>query len=127
MNILNIVFLFIVLTEFRIFAESIQQLMRDPRKARIISRSGFGIVRNIVSVIFFFRQRTQRAFHRLLLLLAVVDTVHLVTSLLSFSLPTLCTSFLKNTYKYTLPYTLPLAQVIKLNSELLGSMFIMAV
>ena len=48
---------------------------------------------------------------RLLLMLAVVDTVHLVTSLLSFSLPTLSTSFLATTYKYTLPYTLPIAQV----------------
>ena len=48
---------------------------------------------------------------RLLLLLAVVDTVHLTSSLLSFSLPTLYTSFTENTYQYTLPYTLPVAQV----------------
>ena len=45
-------------------------------------------------------------------MLAVVDTVHVVTSLLSFSFPTLSTSFLNTTYKYTLPYTLPIAQVI---------------
>ena len=44
-------------------------------------------------------------------MLVVVDTVHLVTSLLSFSLPTLSTSFLNTTYKYTLPFTLPIAQV----------------
>ena len=37
--------------------------------------------------------------YRLLLMLAVVDTVHLVTSLLSFSLPTLSTSFRNTTYK----------------------------
>ena len=71
----------------------------------------FGVVSNMVSVIFFFRQRTQRTFHRLLLLLAVVDTVHLVTSILSFSIPILHTSFHKTSYKYTLPYTLPIAQV----------------
>ena len=44
-------------------------------------------------------------------MLAVVDTVHVVTSLLSFSFPTLSTSFLNTAYKYTLPYTLRIAHV----------------
>ena len=48
---------------------------------------------------------------RLLLLLGVADLVHLVTSLLSFSLPTLSPAFHTHSYLHTLPFTLPLAQV----------------
>ena len=48
---------------------------------------------------------------RLLVLLGVADLVHLVTSLLSFSLPTLSPTFHTHSYLHTLPYTLPLAQV----------------
>ena len=48
---------------------------------------------------------------RLLVLLAMADLVHLVTSLLSFSLPTLSPTFHTHSYLHTLPYTLPLAQV----------------
>ena len=45
------------------------------------------------------------------MLLAVADLVHLVTSLLSFSLPTLSPAFHTHSYLHTLPFTLPLAQV----------------
>ena len=48
---------------------------------------------------------------RLLLLLGLADMLHLLTSLLSFSLPTLSSTFLSHTYLHSLPYTLPLAQV----------------
>ena len=48
---------------------------------------------------------------RLLVLLGVADLVHLVTSLLSFSLPTLSPTFHTHSYLHTLPFTLPLAQV----------------
>ena len=48
---------------------------------------------------------------RLLMLLAVADTLHLLFSLSSFSLPTLVPAFYTRAYQYTLPYTLPLAQV----------------
>ena len=47
----------------------------------------------------------------MLLLLGVADLVHLVTSLLSFSLPTLSPTFHTHSYLHTLPFTLPLAQV----------------
>jgi hypothetical protein len=57
-------------------------------------------------------------------LLAVVDTVHLLTSILSFSLPTLHTPFLYNTYQYTLPYTLPIAQVYQNRSCLEGGKYL---
>ncbi|XP_023320604.1 FMRFamide receptor-like [Eurytemora carolleeae] len=69
-----------------------------------------GIILNVLSVCFFIRQRTQRLFHRLLMQLAVTDTLYLLFSLLSFSLPLLYTEFAETLYKYTLPYTLPLAQ-----------------
>ena len=49
--------------------------------------------------------------YRLLLLLGLADMLHLLTSLLSFSLPTLSSTFLSHTYLHSLPYTLPLAQV----------------
>ena len=52
------------------------------------------------------------SFCRMLLCLSVADILHLVSSLLSFSLPTLSQSFLTNAYPLTLPYTLPLAQVM---------------
>ena len=48
---------------------------------------------------------------RLLFLLVTVDSLHLVCSLLSFSVPTLSHSFLTTGYLHTLPYSLPLAQV----------------
>lgn len=70
----------------------------------------FGILLNIFAVCFFIRQRSQRTFHRLLLLLAVADNIHIISSLLSFSLPALHTGFRKHSYQYTLPYTLPIAQ-----------------
>ena len=46
------------------------------------------------------------------MVLGLVDTVHLVTTLCSFSLPTLSRQFRDTTYHHTLPYTLPLAQVL---------------
>ena len=49
---------------------------------------------------------------RLLVVLGLVDTVHLVTTLCSFSLPTLSSQFRDTAYHHTLPYTLPLAQVL---------------
>ena len=49
--------------------------------------------------------------YRLLLLLGLADMLHLLTSLLSFSLPTLSPTFHTHSYLHTLPFTLPLAQV----------------
>ena len=49
---------------------------------------------------------------RLLLLLGIADIIHIVSSLLSFSLPAISTTFLSSTaYLHSLPYTLPMAQV----------------
>ena len=47
---------------------------------------------------------------RLLVVLAVVDTLHLVSSLLTFSLPRLSLQFCRSSYLLTVPATLPLAQ-----------------
>ena len=49
--------------------------------------------------------------HRLLVLLTSVDSLHLISSLLSFSVPSLFPLFLSHTYRHSLPYTLPIAQV----------------
>ena len=43
--------------------------------------------------------------------LAVVDTVFLVSSCLTFSLPRLSQTYADHHYAYLLPYTLPIAQV----------------
>ena len=48
---------------------------------------------------------------RLLLVLAVVDSIHLVSSFLTFSLPRLSLQFCRTTYHHIVPITLPLAQV----------------
>jgi len=69
-----------------------------------------GIISNLFSFLYFIYQKDHKTFHRLLLLLGLVDTVHLLTSLLSFSFPTLSQNYYKSTYFYTIPYTLPLAQ-----------------
>ena len=91
-----------------------------------------GICFNLISFVVYLRQKCHKTFHRLtgglklipfvrktylrlLFLLVIIDTIHLVTSLLSFSLPTLSQSFLTQTYLHTLPYTLPLAQVTALS------------
>lgn len=47
---------------------------------------------------------------RLLVVLAVVDTLHLVSSLLTFSLPRLSLQFCRSSYLLTVPLSLPLAQ-----------------
>ena len=44
------------------------------------------------------------------MVLAVVDTLHLVSSLLTFSLPRLSLQFCRSSYLLTVPATLPLAQ-----------------
>ena len=51
---------------------------------------------------------------RLLLLLSISDNIHLINSCLSFSLPHLSATFSSFTWKYLVPYTLPLAQVLTL-------------
>ena len=53
-------------------------------------------------------------YSRLLFLLGIIDTVHLVTSLLSFSLPTLSSLYRDNIYHNIFPYTFPIAQVPQL-------------
>ena len=48
---------------------------------------------------------------RLMIWLAVVDTVFLVSSCLTFSLPRLSQTYADKHWAYLLPYTLPIAQV----------------
>ena len=70
----------------------------------------------VLYLLFLIQSNPWPAVSRLLLLLGVADLVHLVTSLLSFSLPTLSPTFHTHSYLHTLPFTLPLAQVKTLNS-----------
>ena len=71
-----------------------------------------GIFLNIVSVFYFAQIKHQKTFHRLLLILAMVDTIHLVFSSLTFSIPWLSESYSNNQWMYIVPYSIPLAQVI---------------
>ena len=48
---------------------------------------------------------------RLMLLLAVIDTIFLITSALSFTFPHLNDNYADYTWMYLVPYTLPIAQV----------------
>ena len=70
-----------------------------------------GILLNIVSVLYFAQLKNQKTFHRLLLILAMVDTIHLVFSSLTFSIPWFSDSYSNNQWMYLVPYSLPLAQV----------------
>ena len=63
------------------------------------------------SIFYFAQLKHQKTFHRLLLVLAMVDTFYLVFSSLTFSIPWLSESYSNNQWMYLVPYTLPLAQV----------------
>lgn len=66
----------------------------------------------IFSIFYFASSKHQRTFYRLMIVLAVVDTVFLLSSCLTFSLPKLSKSYHEQYWAYLLPYTLPIAQVI---------------
>ena len=51
--------------------------------------------------------------------LAVVDTVFLVSSCLTFSLPRLSQTYADQHWAYLLPYTLPIAQVVTIEHVLI--------
>lgn len=95
-----------------------------------------GIISNLISFLYFVYQKYHKTFHRsvylllhlqhlcaksryilnllycrLLLVLGLVDTIHLIFSVLSFSLPALSENFKNSFYPFTFPYTFPLAQV----------------
>jgi len=69
-----------------------------------------GVVLNIISIFYFAQLKQQKTFHQLLLILAIVDTFHLIFSSLTFSIPWLSESYSNNQWMYLVPYTLPLAQ-----------------
>ena len=89
-----------------------------------------GVCLNISSVIYFAQLRQQRPFHRcfvvpckdfdiiyhsrcrLLLTLAVTDTIHLIASALTFSIANLSEDYASNEWNYIVPYSLPVAQVL---------------
>ena len=48
---------------------------------------------------------------RLLLSLALTDTLHLISSALTFSIANLCEEYAKKEWNYIVPYSLPVAQV----------------
>ena len=90
-----------------------------------------GVFLNISSVIYFAQLRQQRPFHRfvsphqfsglaphtfrLLLTLAVMDTIHLIASALTFSIPNVSDNYSNNGWPYVVPYSLPIAQVSNYN------------
>ena len=73
--------------------------------------ASLGIFLNILSIFYFAQLKHQKTFHRLLLILAMVDTIHLVFSSLTFSIPWFSDSYSNNHWMYLVPYSLPLAQV----------------
>ena len=56
-------------------------------------------------------QRQSAATFRLLLMLAVVDTIHLIASALTFSIANVSDNYSTNGWPYVVPYSLPIAQV----------------
>merc|ERR1711970_1685197 len=78
-----------------------------------------GVFLNISSVFYFANLRNQRAFHRLLLTLALMDTLHLISSALTFSIANLSYAYASHTWHYIVPYSLPIAQ-----SSMTGSVYL---
>ena len=72
--------------------------------------ASIGVLLNILSIFYFSLLHQQKTFHRLLLLLSIVDTVHLICSSLTFSIPYLSSDYSETTWMYLVPYSLPLAQ-----------------
>jgi len=70
----------------------------------------FGILSNVSSVIYFVNLRKQNAFHRLLVMLAVVDTFHLISSALTFSIANVSKRYYEHDWFYIVPISLPIAQ-----------------
>jgi hypothetical protein len=49
---------------------------------------------------------------RLLLTLALMDTLHLISSAFTFSIANLSYTYASHTWHYIVPYSLPIAQVL---------------
>jgi len=62
------------------------------------------------SIFYFAHYKHQRTFYRLMLMLAVVDTLFLIFSSLTFCLPHLNQHYAEHYWMILVPYTLPLAQ-----------------
>ena len=77
-----------------------------------------GLIGNALSVYFFFRQKTHKAFHNLLLTLAVFDTVYVVCAILLFSVSKFSDEYGIFYRMYLLPYLLPMAHI-----GLMGSVY----
>jgi len=69
-----------------------------------------GVGLNTVSIFHFAKVKHQRAFHRLLLSLAIMDNLYLIASALTFSLANLSPTYDGHAWNYIVPYSLPLAQ-----------------
>jgi len=78
-----------------------------------------GVFLNISSVFYFSQLRHQRAFHRLLLTLALMDTLHLIASAFTFSVANLSYDYASHAWHYIVPYSLPIAQ-----SSMTGSVYL---
>jgi len=69
-----------------------------------------GCFLNIVSIFYFCLLKQQRTFHRLLVILAFIDSIHLLSSAATFSLPQLSETYGAQYWPHIVPFSLPLAQ-----------------
>jgi len=69
-----------------------------------------GFLLNVVSIFYFCLLKQQRTFHRLLVILAIIDSIHLLTSAATFSLPQLSEEYAQEYWPHVVPFSLPLAQ-----------------
>jgi len=75
-----------------------------------------GIFFNIISIFYFANLTHQRTFYRLMLQLAVIDTLFLLFSALTFTLPHFNETYASYYWMYLVPYTLPIAQTCMTSS-----------
>ena len=72
----------------------------------------FGILGNFFFVVFFMTLKEKLNFHRLMITLAVFDTIYIILSMLEFSLPELSEDYQKKGYHFYLaPLAVPVMQI----------------
>ena len=70
-----------------------------------------GISVNLAALILLLRVKRRHIFHYLLISLCIYDLLHLVLSIMCFSLPQLSTSYLQHVYFTTVQYFVPICRI----------------
>merc|ERR1711953_609648 len=78
--------------------------------------AALGLAGNLASFVILMRQKVQKIFHNLLLLLSTFDTIYLVSAITLFALPNISVHFAGFFRHLTMPFMLPVAHIGMLGS-----------